>query len=384
MLRDRDTPKNQTQRPQWRNGRLADPSRLVAVPLRFPNPGSDIPRMLHNYRLILSAVERDQIGVFDLDYVTDVLTENFQASSRGAVGVAARERSANADRSRDPLYNQAKMYSEVYRMLGWLRPTERRLQFRTTVLGAQIAEDFRDRPDLVYGLLRQCLLGVCFPNPSTENIGVVSQRPFAWLLRLMAALGGTITRHEMIIGLLAVDNDLNSNAFTKAVAAIKSLRGGGRDVLNDAVFSFANSANLEVNTLENYTRLPVGVLSSNDIGWAISCRVDGLYDEPVRALSLSALGESDASWVENAVDLRETQLDHFPLDERAHLANYAHYALLVRSGLEVSRVQEALDRASYGCRSILNSLGITSPHQLLYSPVQQTNDLVLARAESIE
>ncbi len=354
------------------------------MPVRFPNPGSDIPRMIHNYRLIFEATERALVDVFDLDFMTAVLTNNYQASSRGAVGATARERSAAVDRSRDPLYNQLKMYSEVYRMLGWLRPGERRLEFTTTILGAQIADDFADRPDLMFGLLRQCLLAVCFPNPATENVGVVNQRPFAWLLQLTAALGGVITRHEMILGLLAVVDDQSPGALPAAVSAIRTVRGGSRDVLDKAVSKYAQSAKVQVNTLENYTRLPVGVLKSVDVGWANSGRVGGLYSKPLEALTLSALGLADASWADGAIDVRERQLDTFAIDERAHFANYAHYAMLVRSGLELSAVEKAITKASRGCRSILNQLGVDSPERLLYSPLQQADDRVLARAEAIE
>lgn len=340
--------------------------------------------MIHNYRLIFQAAKRDSIAVFDLDFMTAVLTDNYQASSRGAVGASARERSAEIDRSRDPLYNQLKMYSEVYRMLGWLRPGERRLEFTTTILGAQIADDFCDRPDLMFGLLRQCLLSVCFPNPATENVGVVSQRPFSWLLRLAAALGGVITRHEMILGLLAIVDDQADDAFPAAVATIKSVRGGDRSLLDNAVLAYARSANVQVNTLENYTRLPVGVLKSSEVGWALAGRVEGLYSKPTEALTLSPLGVSDAAWVSGAIDVRERQLDAFTDDERAHFANYAHYAMLVRSGLEFLAVQNDLLKAAQGCMSALDQFGVDSPERLLYSPLQQADDRVLARAEVIE
>jgi len=340
--------------------------------------------MIHNYRLIFDAAERHRVDMFDLDFMTAVLTDNYQASSRGAVGANARVRSANDDRSRDPLYNQLKMYSEVYRMLGWLRPGERRLNFTTTILGAQIADDFSNRTDLLFGLLRQCLISVCFPNPATENVGVVSQRPFSWLLRLAAALGGVITRHEMILGLLAIEDDQANNAFPSAVATIKNVRGGNRDALDEAVLAYAGLANVQVNTLENYTRLPVGVLKSGDVGWASAGRVEGLYSKPTEALTLSALGLADAAWASGAVDVREKQLDTFSMDERAHFANYAHYAMLVRSGLEYSAVEKDLSKAAHGCRSTLNQLGVDSPDQLLYSPLQQAEDRVLARAEVIE
>ncbi len=64
------------------------------MPLRFPNPGSDISRMLNSYRLI----HRELGGApFDLDAISEVLTRYFQASSSGAVGADALARSQNDD-----------------------------------------------------------------------------------------------------------------------------------------------------------------------------------------------------------------------------------------------------------------------------------------------
>ena len=340
--------------------------------------------MVNSYSLIHSAAKRSGVAVFDLDFMTEVLTEHFQASSRGAVGSTARERSADSDRSRDPLYNQLKMYSEVYRMLGWLRPGRRRLEFSTTILGDLIAEDFAERPDLIFGLLRQCLLSVTFPNPLTVNVGVINQRPFRWLLLLTAELDGVITRHEMILGLLAVVDDMSTDALPNAVRRVRMVRGGSRAVMDGAVASYSVEANVQVTTLENYTRLPVGVFKSSQVGWAGSERVSGLYGKPIEALVLTALGRADAVWTRGAIDVRESQLARFELDERAHFANYAYYAMLLRAGIDVASIEADLRRAEVGSRDVIQALGVTSPHDLLYSPVQQASDDVLRRAAAIE
>ena len=42
--------------------------------------------MIHNYRLIFEASEHEGVDMFDLDYMTGVLTDNFQASSRRSGG----------------------------------------------------------------------------------------------------------------------------------------------------------------------------------------------------------------------------------------------------------------------------------------------------------
>jgi hypothetical protein len=185
------------------------------MPLRFPNPGSDLSRLVNTYRLIYQGAK--DLDSFDLDTMSKIMTSHHQASSRGAVGAEALARSREEDRSRDPLYNQSKMYSEVFRMLGWLRPADRRLAFRTTILGDLVASDFVSRPDLVDALLRECLLGITFPNPATDNVGVSNHRPFRWLLLLAAKLDGVISRHEMILGVLAVTDDLKPGCFEAAV-----------------------------------------------------------------------------------------------------------------------------------------------------------------------
>jgi len=316
--------------------------------------------------------------------MTEVMTEHFQASSRGAVGATARSRSTEIDRSRDPLYNQLKMYSEVYRMLGWLRPAGRRLEFTTTILGDQVAVDFWGRPDLLYGLIRQCLLSITFPNPLTNNVGVSNQRPFRWLLSLAAELGGLITRHEMIVGMLAVTDDLRGGALEEAAERILALRGNGRSVLETAVEAYALDSKIQVTTLENYTRLPVGVLKSTEIGWATSVRAVGLYDKPIDALELSGLGSATAEWVANAIDVREADLEGFTLEERAYFANFGHYAMLLRAGLDPSEVDDELRHAEAGCAKVLNELGIELPGDFLYSPVQQASDEVLVAASEID
>lgn len=265
-----------------------------------------------------------------------------------------------------------------------MRPGRRRLEFSTTILGALIAEDFAARQDLVYGLLRQCLLSVVFPNPCTDNIGVSNHRPFRWLLLLGAELDGAITRHEMILGMLSVVNDLESGALEKAVERVRSVRGGSRTVMDSAVADYAAGAGLQITTLENYTRLPVGVLKSPQLGWGHSERIKGLYEKPIDALVLSALGGADAQWLLGSTDVREAELEGFSLDTRAQFANWAYYAMLVRSGLDPSEVESDLRRAAGGCQEILRFFKIETPGDLLYSPIQQASDEVLARAVKID
>ncbi len=350
------------------------------MPLRIPNPGSDMRRLIEIYRIL----HKGTAGVeqFDLDDVGRILTSAKQASSRGAVGAAALARSKTVDRSRDPIFNQSKMYSELFRMLGWLRPVNGSRQvFRNTILGDQLAVEFAASPALANGLFRESLLGICFPNPLTDNIGIRNQRPVSWLLRLMARLDGVITRHEMIIGLLAVVDDQAPNALELAAGAVSSVRGE-RAKLMSAVGEEAQRASVTVVTLENYTRFPVGVMKSDQIGWSRKQRLVGIYERPVEALVLTQSGQAAARWAAEAIDVRESSLALYSIAERAAFATRSFCGMLLRAGLARHYLADQLAVAEAASRPILQGLSLPEPEHVLYSPVQQASDEVLDLAQS--
>lgn len=351
------------------------------MPLRFPNPGSDMKRLVQIYRIVHKGTRGS--AQFDLDEMSGILTAALQASSSGAVGATALERSNRPDRSRDPLYNQSKMYSEVFRMLGWMRPAgNKRLLFQTTLLGDELAEEFAADVALTRGLFRESVLGICFPNPATNNVGVVNQRPFKWLLRLMAELDGVITRHEMILGLLAVTDDLAPNAFDDALDRVKSVRGK-KSRLMRAVNDEAKRSGITLNTLENYTRFPVGVMKAPEIGWGCSRSIKGLYERPATGLVLSEAGQEAAQWARNARDLREGSLAGYSIEERAAFATRSFCGMLIRAGISPDAVEDQLNDASESSAEIIRELGLSDdPRDVLYSPEQQAPDEVLILARS--
>lgn len=349
--------------------------------LRFPNPGSDIERMASVFTLIASkATERE---TFDLDFMTDILTANGQASSQGAQGAQAVARSRREDRSRDPLYNQLKMYSEIYRMFGWIRPTtESRLTFRTTLLGETVAFDAKNDRARLSALIQQSVTTIVFPNTTTENLGVISQRPFSWLLRLAAQLDRVITRHEIIIGLLAKTDDTQEHGIQATVEEIRRLRKGPFQGLLDRVDSFAARENVQRNTLENYTRFPVGVMCSPLIGWGTPGKVTGLYSDGKQreAVRLSDKGLSRAEEIAQMIDVRLFSIEQFSLDERAAFASLTYYQLLNRAGFKEAGVLEGLREYERLASPIMRHVGANSPGLILFSPFIQETDEVITRA----
>lgn len=349
--------------------------RIVAI-LRFPNPGSDLTRVVHIFSLIASDVgER----IFDLDAMTQVATSNFQASSVGAQGSEAVRLSSREDRSRDPLYNQMKMYSEVYRMMGLIRPTpERRLAFFVTELGATLADWYQaGRQREWSALLGESLLAITFPNPATNNVGVTSQRPIKWLLELAGAVDSTITRHEMIVGLLSVTDDTTPAALATAAERILKLREGepGRTV--EACRSIAAENRVQLNTLENYTRFPVGVLGSPALGWGIDTRRRNLYaaGRPVVAIELTERGRQLANDVRSRVDVRLDMLLALPIEDRVAFASFAFVQMLARAGIRDP--DQNTDRVVAEGRAVARSIGIANPAQILFSPSLQEETRII-------
>lgn len=132
--------------------------------LRFPNPGSDIDGFIRIYQELFEALR--ERATFGLDDITRVLVERNLATSSGYMGEEALRRSFNEDRSRDRLYNQSKMYAELYKVLGWLHPTlESALTFRFTYLGAHVTAARRD-PAAIF---KECILGMAYPNSILPN-----------------------------------------------------------------------------------------------------------------------------------------------------------------------------------------------------------------------
>src|SRR5215210_2799366 len=141
--------------------------------LRIPNPGADIDSFLRISRELFEALR--ERATFDLDDMTEVLIQRNLATSSGYMGEEALRRSFSKDRSRDPLYNQSKMYSELYKVLGWLHPTrESALSFRFTFLGAHVIVAKRDSA----AIFKESILGMVYPNAILSVKGNHILRPF--------------------------------------------------------------------------------------------------------------------------------------------------------------------------------------------------------------
>jgi hypothetical protein len=347
--------------------------------LRFPNPGSTIENFVSVYG---AAFERLNGRTVDLDDIVAAVVAANLATSSGYMGEEAVARSTRADRSRDPLYNQLKMYAELFRTLGWLHPTpQSALKFTFTLLGEQIVAAGRD-----FGpLLDECVLGIVYPTPLLTVKGDFNLRPFAFILRVMGACEGHLSRDEMIIGPLSASSDRGQANLDAVAATIEAARESAA-VTEGAVTAVSIARRIQVNTLQNYTRWPIALL--RDLGWATRGPARYRDGRKYGTLHLTDKGEVLAERVGSSVDLRVDDAAQLASEERKALAAVAHFRMLERSGFDIAPVGERLAEAEAVALPAFDRLG-TDGRNLLLSPFQclSLSDIAAAfpaRAQTVQ
>lgn len=325
--------------------------------IRFPNPGSDMGAFIRTFQALFAALR--QQPSFTLDDMSRALVNSNLATSSGHIGQQALQRSTRADRSLDPLFNQSKMYSELFRILGWIHPLPSDKQrFAFTYLGAHIGLAKNEPTQLV----KECLLGIAYPNPLVDMKGSNSVRPIALILTAAAALDGRIGRNEIILGPMDILDDRDR---AQVQAMIHSLRAFRDDpgALNRALEARAGELHIQVNTLHNYTRFPLGILRW--AGWTRVKRDSGVFDV------LTDGGAKEADRLRSAHDVRSRDLGSFPTLEVESFLRVAVYRMLERAGYSLAALPQTLGAIEQSCGSALSTLGVTDTRRILFSPFQE-------------
>jgi hypothetical protein len=325
--------------------------------LRFPNPGSDIDSFVRIYQELFEAL--NDRAAFGLDDFSATLVERNLATSCGFMGQEALLRSTRDDRSRDPLYNQSKMYSELYKVLGWLHPSsDSALRFRFTYLGAHIAAARRDPRALV----RESVLGIVYPNAILNVKGSLALRPFATILRSMGALDGLLCRDEMIIGPLCLENDRDRKKVYAMVKTIAGLRGVWSR-LSAKLEEISDERKIDINTMANYTRFPIAIMKWS--GWADSQRRKDIYGHPMTFLVLTEEGHEALARIESYQDIRAADLESWDDKIKTAFVRIGFYQMLDRAGFDISQVARQL---SDDLRIVSS---VTTHSEFLFSPFQE-------------
>jgi hypothetical protein len=326
--------------------------------IRFPNPGSDINSLIRIFYEIFETLNSQNF--FSLDDMSLTLVKRDLATSCGFIGEEALLLSTRPDRSRDPLYNQSKMYSELFKMLGWIHPLERKLSFQFTYLGAHVVEAKLDPS----AILEESVLGIVQPNEILSTKVDYQLRPFASFLRTLGALNGLLARDELIIGPMCLANDRDNQLFDNMVEEIQSLRGSW-EALNEKIKAVASQRNIVPNTMRNYTRFPIAVLRWT--GWTDDEINKSIYDKSIKFEKLTDKGYRALELIEESKDIRKIDLEKVDEATKNAIIRLSFYQILERAGFDVDPIESTLIEDKI---LVENYLGSTD-HPILFSPFQE-------------
>lgn len=321
--------------------------------LRFPNPSSTIKNLLHIYKVIYKELKQQEF--FDLDDISKTMTKALLAASSGYVGEEALERSKKDDRSLDPLYNQSKMYAEIFRSLGWIASTESSaLNYVFTLLGEYAGESNDIDP-----IFEESIIGIVYPNDVLDSKSEISSRPFLSILKTLDQLDGYLYRDEMILGPMSYDD--NSNELAEMINNILLARPDFERLKK--MFSDASKAlGIQENTMQNYTRFPISVLEY--CGWIEKESNNIVYSKTIKLMKLTDKGKQLVQDLDLYHDERITLFLKRKDKLKKAMANLGFYQMLDRSGYDIDSVlgdlQKYIDE--------LNKAGLNE--KILFSPYQ--------------
>lgn len=329
--------------------------------LRFPNPGSNIDVFVHIFQALAKHLDGHP---FSLDDMSRVMVDNNLVSSCGHIGKKALSLSTRSDRSRDPIFNQSKMYAELFRTLGWFHPSpDSSLIYFVSPLGRHVHQAAHSYQAIV----RESLLGIVYPNAVLGVKGEHVVRPFAAFLRTAAALGGQICRDELILGPMCLSDDRDQAAFDTMVSRLKAIRGSATR-LQKAIAALSQERGIAFPTMTNYTRFPIGSLEWS--GWMTKVRTSDLHQQRTVALQLTEYGMHTLRDINMAQDVRARDFGGLT-DDLKQLCELAFYRQLERTGFNVAPLQQrlkelvsAIEKSSVGSKVNLNK-------PLLFSPFQE-------------
>ena len=298
--------------------------------IRFPNPGSDIPSFIRIFKTLYTYL--NDKSWFTLDDMSKTLTNMNLAASSGHVGEQALALSTRADRSRDPLYNQSKMYAELFRTLGWMVSDDPNaaLKFRFTLLGDHAAIADVD-PKSVF---EESVLGINYPNRILSIKGTEASRVFSAILKAAARLDGYICRDEIILTILNMD-DVGDDGIDDIVSTIKGLRGSASR-LAKAITEMSAHIGIQINTMQNYTRFPLAVLTYCD--WFVKENTKKYYPgrRPTVMFKITPYGQQRADELESLADIRLSDYESQPSEKQKALTRIGFYSMLQRSNFDIS------------------------------------------------
>ena len=295
--------------------------------IRFRNPSSSLETMLASFGQLYEELKDKEY--FDNDDIALVLAEANLMASSGFTGDSALSLGANKDRSRDKTYNNAKMFAEIFRLLGLISVVNNvSSNYRFTYIGEHMVAPNADKKAIV----EQCILGMNNPNKIMDVSYDESVRFFSCVLLTMDQLDGCICRDEMILGPMCV-NDNSPAEFAKMIKYIRGIRGDFSK-LQSELESLAKSlqgnkkGGMSVTSVQNCTRFPISVLKYCD--WVDSENLN-IYGKSVRFMKLTSHGRDTVKKLKMLQDIRLEDYEKSSLKQKQALIRLGTYDMLGRA-----------------------------------------------------
>lgn len=349
--------------------------------IRFRNPSSSLETMLASFDQLYSELAGKEY--FDNDDIAEVLAKANLMASSGFTGDAALSLGANKDRSRDKTYNNAKMFAEIYRLLGLISTVnDVSSNYRFTFIGEHMVVPNADKKAIV----EQCILGMNNPNKIMDVSYDESVRFFSCVLLTMNELGGYICRDEMILGPMCV-NDNSPSEFAKMISYIKGLRGDFNKLQSEVErlaksLSGNKKGGMTVTSVQNCTRFPISVLKYCD--WVESENTN-IYGRSVRFMKLTKHGKDTVALLKTMKDIRLDDYENCSHAQKQALIRLGAYQMLGRARFDLSGVQSEIYEAEEKCKDILKGKDILfSPYQTVeYTVANQALNISFERSNEL-
>lgn len=336
--------------------------------IRFRNPGTQYTTQVQVFRELYK--EYKNAPSFDLDDMAATIAKTKLMTAYGYAGDAALALSNTDNDSLNSTKMNAKMYAEVFRLLGWVTSAgDSSYPLVFTYIGehAALADD-------VLPLYEQCVLGINNPQEIMDVKYDEKVRFFKTTLFSLQDLGGIMYKHELCLGPMSID-DLDKSQYNRMITYLKGLRGSYENY-QDAYQAFCDDLGVKPTLPDNSTRLPIAFMKT--CGWVESQRTQKLYPpKSLECICLTQHGADLADSLREVIDLRMDEYYKYPEHIRNSLIRLGVYSMLRRAGYDTSPVQETMRQDQTACADILNG------KELLFSPYQTLRRSVVDEALGI-
>lgn len=327
--------------------------------LRFRNPGSNIETQIRIFQALYRALKN--LPYFNLDDMERVMAETSLVTAYGYAGDQALAITSKRSDSLNSTKMNMKMYAEVFRMLGWIAPADRKKSYPIsfTLIGSCAGNSNFEG---AAALAEEAVMGFVNPAEINQNVKYSEQvRFYPLVLKTLRELDGIMYKHELCLGPMSCD-DSDEDSFELMIARLRSLRGD-YSRLSAAFGDLAEELGMTRQSVDNSTRLPLGLLRG--LGWIeTAVKNETLYNKSLLCFKISNKGSARLDEYLAMADLRLDGFYSLSPALREPAIRMGAYSMLERAGFDVDSVSEVRRADSNILESLLDG------QDLLFSPYQ--------------